>query len=324
MPAATSPPAGTRLLLAAALACAATMLSLLQPWHQQRCSIAAAGAAAAAGPGAPHPALAAEEPPPPPPRCELAVEQSPWAAHCQRLQQVCLDYSTLIHYDPAYQQQGDRVAGRLPKLKVSLKKAYKYPWYAGGEGGSNVTTASSSSSQQRQQPRRMAYELKVCGGRRGGVCFGGRGCCILVVRCCCCWLLLPPVVVLSTPTPSQRCHPRSTHAAAAACARACRRRTRPATWRRHASGPPLRWSPPPTCRAPPSPPALCRCCWGSPGAPTCGTPWVRGEGRGGLQQRGRCLLAGGGRRLLGPGATGQAGGSAPRGPCHAGVCRLLA
>lgn len=72
--------------------------------------------------------------PPPPRRCQLDVAASPWAAHCQRLQRVCLDQSTIILYDDKYQELDGKVAGALPQLRISSNKVRAVP--AAAEQGS--------------------------------------------------------------------------------------------------------------------------------------------------------------------------------------------
>ncbi len=61
-------------------------------------------------------------PQPPPRRCQLDVASSPWAHHCQRLQRVCLDQSTIILYDDQFQEEDGKVAGALPQLRISSNK----------------------------------------------------------------------------------------------------------------------------------------------------------------------------------------------------------
>lgn len=119
------------------------------------------------------------KPPPPPSRCQLDVAASPWAQHCQRLERVCLDQSTIILYDDQYQELDGKVAGALPQLRMSSTKVFAWPWRgreadatAAALAGLNATTSmagegdfadehGSISSQGQHQERRRAYEVQV-------------------------------------------------------------------------------------------------------------------------------------------------------------------
>ncbi|KAL4436680.1 hypothetical protein ABPG75_003819 [Micractinium tetrahymenae] len=118
-------------------------------------------------------------PPPPPSRCQLDVAASPWARHCQRLQRVCLDQSTIILYDDQYQELDGKVAGALPKLRISSNKVFAWPWRgreadaaAAAATGANATGSAAGgadaaeedegdSSGGQQQDRRRAYEVQM-------------------------------------------------------------------------------------------------------------------------------------------------------------------
>ncbi|KAL4435209.1 hypothetical protein ABPG77_001891 [Micractinium sp. CCAP 211/92] len=113
-------------------------------------------------------------PQPPPRRCQLDVASSPWAHHCQRLQRVCLDQSTIILYDDQFQEEDGKVAGALPQLRISSNKVFAWPWRgreadaAGGNATGSAAAeaaaaaeAGSASSAGQQQERRRAYEVQV-------------------------------------------------------------------------------------------------------------------------------------------------------------------
>lgn len=99
------------------LACALVGLLLLTGTHVM---------GPAARQGTPRVASSAIAAPPfpqrPPRRCQLDVASSPWAHHCQRLQRVCLDQSTIILYDDQFQEVDGKVAGALPQLRISSNK----------------------------------------------------------------------------------------------------------------------------------------------------------------------------------------------------------
>jgi hypothetical protein len=134
-----------RLLLAIALALA--LLSKPWAWRSARCQVELHGPAPPIGSlGSASAAV-----------CRLNVEQSTWSHHCQRLQNVCLDSSTLIFYDQQYQELDGKPAGPLPRLAPARRgMVYRYPWR--GKESSRVNTTAASAA---QQPRRKAYEAKV-------------------------------------------------------------------------------------------------------------------------------------------------------------------